>query len=507
MLFLPRETGPLAKQQRLDPPPLYSSYLSTFIQHNTTTSHITDLSRLTMASLLTLPNELQDIVIEHLTTPDLINVALTCKHFHTLALHKAYKNLTLNWINAPENVKRNPRLDHLHQTFDSRPDLEEQVNRLTLATSGCISFDDEGQYVVAIPSYGQRTDFSFDMHRLLCRCTLESLDIAVELFLRPDPLLGQSWITHAFERALQCHEPPAWMRALKCVRTTCEFTKFDWEPNKSTPRIQSLMFFLLPNIETLDLAYFDPSIALNEDGDEIDDEEIIRTFWTFDRLPLASPMHLHTLRIGFSSTRALFLELVLKHLPSLRVFDIELFQHEANFPFDLDRLKMGLDYVKKTLTHLRLRYDVIDDGSMEDTRDFTFIVSGSIGSMREFAALSHLEISLQVLFGYEDSHEYIFYPLSAVLPPELEVLLIPDDLYMFLDFWQSFEDAHAMAFFTQYLEEGEWKAATPKLKSFTYDLRQGGKDYTIRYWSMKEKRDALRSMIKAQGLEGTLLWD
>ncbi|KAH7410032.1 hypothetical protein DE146DRAFT_334646 [Phaeosphaeria sp. MPI-PUGE-AT-0046c] len=460
-----------------------------------------------MGSLMNLPNELQDVVVKYLTTPSLINLARTCKHFREIALHKAYQHLSLTWINAPEDIRRNPRLNYLHQTLDSKPDLERKVKHLTLSTLGCISFDDEGHYNIAISYYEQLASLFLDLERLISRCPCESLEVAVELYLISDPISRQSWIARLFEQALRRQELPSWMRTLKDVRTTCEFTKFDWEPNQTTSRFQSLVFFMLPNIEVLNLAYFDPGIALNEDGDEPDDDEIIRTFWAFRPFPPANPVHLHTLRIGFSSTRALLLEIVLKNLPNLRVFDIDLFQHEDNFEFDLDRLKMGLDHVKDTLTHLRLRYDVIDDGSIEDTKDLTNVASGRIGSMREFTALTHLEISLQVLFGYEDCHSGIFYPLSAVLPPNLEIISIPDDLYMFLDFMQSFEDAQAMEFFTNYLKEEEWKEATPKLRKFTYDLRQRGKEYTIRYWDLEEKREALRSMIKAQGIEGTLLWD
>ena len=91
------------------------------------------------------------------------------------------------------------------------------------------------------------------------------------------------------------------------------------------------------------------------------------------------------------------------------------------------------------------------------------------------------------------------------MPPSLEVLTITDDLYMFNEFQQYFEDKDAMEIFKKYLEGGEWKSATPMLKSFMYDLRERG-EYTVGYWDQRTTRNELRRLIKAQGLEGTLLW-
>jgi hypothetical protein len=93
-----------------------------------------------------------------------------------------------------------------------------------------------------------------------------------------------------------------------------------------------------------------------------------------------------------------------------------------------------------------------------------------------------------------------------LLPPALESLTITHDLYDDDTFQEeSFEDVDAMALFRAYLSgeklgphwmesssdsyvrgldnwslgwvqgEPEWKVKTPELRSFTYDLRRGGR--------------------------------
>jgi hypothetical protein len=167
---------------------------------------------------------------------------------------------------------------------------------------------------------------------------------------------------------------------------------------------------------------------------------------------------------------------------------------------------------------------------------------GSLGPLCDFPLLSSLEVSLPVLFGIEDINMGRKPALSAFLPPALQHLTITDDLFMYGEFQEHFEDVAAMKFFRAYLagerpgetwspdlehaenddnwNEGrgyknmewvqdrdpEWKAATPGLKKFTYDLRRRG-GLSFGYWNMPGPREQFVGLCEEQGIKGEVLFE
>jgi hypothetical protein len=445
-----------------------------------------------MASLIALPNEMNDLIFKHLTTPDFISLSKTCKHLHARALPLSYQHLTLTWYNTSERARKNPNITKLFSKFEAHPELKKSVRRLTLETSGCISFSDDGEVRIGIPGKGCMNSFE-TIEDIIVRCDeLERLDISIAFMID-----DQCW----FEKLIHSMKSMPRNKKLKHVHLTCDDTsRDDWVSNPAIAYKEFGMLFSLPHLEIIEMDYFDPFDANELNRADEDDEP---SFWPWAHPEVSE--HLHTLRLACSPAPAVAFELILRETPKLRVLDIELYQHPTPGYFDLEKLMIGLDHVKSTLTHLRIRYDVyLDEALCQSTADLYDILRGGLGFFCDYVALTHLEVSLHVLFGVDEFLIGVFHPLSTVLPPYLETLVITDDLYGFGAFQGYLEDGDAMEYFRRFFG-GEWREATPHLKQFTYDLRERG-DWTIEYWDKRENRDDLRALCKAQGIACQILW-
>ena len=84
------------------------------------------------ASFVRLPNEIKDIVFDHLATTDILHVAATCKALYEFALPLAYRNLTLTWTKADRDGlhKRCIDLLGLLRTLKSNPNYGQTVQAL-----------------------------------------------------------------------------------------------------------------------------------------------------------------------------------------------------------------------------------------------------------------------------------------------------------------------------------------------------------------------------------------
>lgn len=456
-----------------------------------------------MASLLALPDELKALILADLTTSDLLNLVATCKTFHGFTRPLAYQHLTLNWRNA-DAERHSPDLNILNRVLANDPILEHSIRHLTFATNGCIDFDTGN---VNIAWNGYREDgvphLCVQLMRLITRCVeLQSLEISIAL-LRPYKFFYEGLIDDAST------EDREWMRNLKFVRMTFDNgEKSDWMPQSFSLRHEHRCLLLLPRVEVIDLAYWDPCDAHEYRNDiyEEDEDDHEEEFWSLYASPNAQ--HLTTLKLGFSPAPAAMFELFLRRTPNLRIFEVEVCQRADMYEFRLDQFKAGLNHVKSRLKHLKMRYDVYpryEDGSSLsfETTELHNVVAGRLGSFKDYPTLTYLETSLHLLFGSHDSLEGKLYPLSSVLPPNLEELVVTDDLYGFEEFQQYFEDADAMKIFETYLDE--WRDVTPMLKRLAYDLRERG-EFTVRYWDEKQNRNAFRRLCKAKGIDGKLLW-
>ncbi|KAF2823010.1 hypothetical protein CC86DRAFT_385176 [Ophiobolus disseminans] len=232
--------------------------------------------------------------------------------------------------------------------------------------------------------------------------------------------------------------------------------------------------------------------------------------------PIASRMA--TLSLPQPRIKPQSLEMLLKQTPNLKIPEYGRLDDAPPEKYDLSDLKAALDHVKMTLTRIMVRFVVghsLDQLRREEPRETVHVLSGTLGSFRDYPALTHLEISLHALFGSGGSKRGT--PLSAVLPSNIVSLTVTDDLLTFVDFQGCFEDAAAMDIFRRYLGgacgdkedhwavEGEWKAATPCLNTCLYDLRRYG-HLGQGYWSSENVRSKFKRMCEGQGLEGGVLW-
>jgi hypothetical protein len=441
-----------------------------------------------MASLITLPNEIGDLIFEHLTTPDFIHLSETCKQLHVRTLPLAYKHLTLTWYNESEQTGKSPNMNELSSKFRANPELKNSVRRLTLETCNCLTRTQEGELLVDIAG-SERANFYGAVGDVIRDCSqLERLNLSIVLVVE-----DSRW----FENLMHGIREP-WTKNLKHVHLTRDdTTRDDWVPNQTIVQQEFLKRLALLHAEVIKLDVFD----LMDMEEYLKDEELAqRSFWPWAQMKVSK--RLHTLRILCCPNPTVAFELILSEASSLRVFDVEFCQHPS-CSIDLKTLKTGLDHVKGTLTHLGIRYGALDGAPALHLAELFDSSCGSLGSFRNYDVLTYLEVSLQILFGSQDSSKGMFYPLSAVLPPNLETLVITDDLQESHLYDVYFEHDDAIAIFERFLD-GEWREATPQLKELTHDLRKSG-PYTFDYWDKKEKSEELMALCEGQGIAGKVL--
>ena len=528
-----------------------------------------------MASLISLPNELKDFIFEHLSCADFVSLSSTCRDLHAIALPLAYRHLSLTWVNANVEAARTPKLPSLLRTLIQRPDYAKLITHLAFGAERCIFFEDYNEFQsygdlkVSVPGsevalneegeallrraltemglsgdkswtdavVGHQQFFVVLAMVVACCAKLESLVLSVAFLLQND------WFEESIEKGVAGGSGlSTWTANLKHLRITCNTNGYEWTPGCMQVSLQKAFLypFYLPKLETLEIERFEGSY--DPVDWQIDHEDYATPFWPVS--PTSPPVagHLTTLRLLRSSASSEALELLLKQTPNLRIFELDIvadtpLTHEL-VPFDFNALKASLDRLQTTLTHLKIRFEkYLGCADYEYTLDEWAI--GALGSFRKYPALTHLEVSLHVLFDLQpDMYEHLP-SLAAVLPPNLHSLTITDDLWMMAEYQEAFEDIEAMAIFRRYLTgeqlphdwqdrkdsfgfdirrrflavtwvpgatEGEWKTATPRLKRFVYDLRKKG--YLSReYWNKGMIRRQFRMMCREQGLEGEVLWE
>ncbi|KAF2994585.1 hypothetical protein E8E13_001612 [Curvularia kusanoi] len=114
-----------------------------------------------------------------------------------------------------------------------------------------------------------------------------------------------------------------------------------------------------------------------------------------------------------------YMDILLAECASLERFSIRWFWTDLpvqDFPVDLPSLRESLCQVQDSLTHLTI------DPSESAWRVGMDEIVPSMGSLRNFKALKYLEVTEIVLWDDDESADPP--PLSAILPPSLETLLI-----------------------------------------------------------------------------------
>jgi hypothetical protein len=459
--------------------------------------HISHFSSLPMASLTALPTELQEYILAHLSTQHLLSLSATCTLFHTLAQPLAYRNLQLTWravYTPPALPLRRGELDtsplpSLRRKLDASPQLASLVRRISLPCR------------IKRVRITHLTAMQRALEHVLARCAkLEELELS------SDFASNDAWFRRLMVEA--CERGDAWVQGVKNLGLTCYVPRERWVPGVVESDVESEVLCLLyaPNVRTIALQHLD-----QRDGTET----TRRVRWPRDHAPCAT--HLTSLSIGRASASASIYKFLLACTPHLRVFELDCLLPPQHLPFQLNDLASALHLVHATLTRLEVRFEVFhDDEFCENVQDLVDVVSGSLGSLRAFAALTSLECSLHVLFGSDDTSQGVSPPLSAVLPLGLQELVVTDDLYMFSDFQGCFEDGDAMGVLERYfigeqrdgqgMLKGEWSSSTPGLERFVYDLSERG-ELTNGYWSQKKRRRQLEEMCKEQGIKGEVVWE
>ncbi|KAF2240300.1 hypothetical protein BU26DRAFT_526092 [Trematosphaeria pertusa] len=242
------------------------------------------------------------------------------------------------------------------------------------------------------------------------------------------------------------------------------------------PRNDLLLFFHLPNVVSLDL-------------------DTVLSFDNYSALPSCAPAwrQLKTLRLCHSFVSADTVELLLRHAPQLKTLVYDCHLPASAGCLDLGKLRQGLEHVCSTLSSLRVAYEILGDELNPD--DLETVVTGSIGSLRNFASLAELEISLIALYGQSPPSSVP--SLAQLLPFNLQHLTIADDLWDHPVFepWLGESTMDLLKAFFQ----DDWMTATPLLKKFVFDMeerRWASEDY----WTEDEPLDELEQLCTNQGL-------
>jgi hypothetical protein len=358
-----------------------------------------------MASLVSLPNELKDLVFAHLSSCDLLKVAATCKVIHVVALPAVYTTLALRWSKAEPNTSiapEGPDLSSLLLTMINKPKLAGMVKDPSFTAINCMSGAGDGRAQVVLPTrdmpletelckralevlrkpwsdhldllLSEKKGFHIAMGLVIELCTkLESLSIAFDFI----PEI-ESYVEMA---RFMIRDGSAWLKNLKTWRTTCETELSSPEPFLKQGRF--LLPFYLETIETIKLTALDNFMVRYHFDTS---EEEVRYFWPL-KVPTAS--NLTTLRLLRTAAEPEAVGMLLRQSPHLRVLEFHALIHPARTPLDLSGLKSALEHVRATLTHLTVCHKIFADEEYGDPDEQEDITAGTWGSLLRIR-LSHI---------------------------------------------------------------------------------------------------------------------
>jgi hypothetical protein len=324
---------------------------------------------------------------------------------------------------------------------------------------------------------------------VLAQCThLESLTVDINL-IPP----SNTWFSDVISRALSPPEGPTRLSGFnKLTHVTVSELELDDDDDVDLPAQAPLLFFYLPSVTTLcfnNAPYiqgkqpWDPTVA----GYNLE-----HLAWPLADPPLAAS--LTTLQLESTAAPAGAVEFLLRQTPNLQslVYDCKL--ASSCSPLDLRALRRGLSHVRDTLARLVVRFDIFADEAL-DPESLVSVTSGSLGPLRDMAALEDLEVCLGVLFGQAEPEEAP--PLAHVLPPGLKRLVVNDDLWNYSS-WYRWEGepfgAVLMTFFA-----GACRIATPALGEFVLDVREYGY-MGYEYWAAEGNIEKLQQLLEGQGI-------
>jgi hypothetical protein len=184
---------------------------------------------------------------------------------------------------------------------------------------------------------------------------------------------------------------------------------------------------------------------------------------------------------------------LLNYTPKLSTFEYHAYLPSSCTPLDLDDLQMGLSHVNTTLENLCIRYNVYADEAL-DVESLSTVLSGSLGTLRSFSKLTHVNISPLILFGRTAPNTA--QPLAQLLPPGLQRLTLNDDLWGWDSFykWSARDLLDVLGAFLGTKENdnsGAWRTATPSLREVSITIQGHGRVWVCTWES--EERAELRA--------------
>jgi hypothetical protein len=250
----------------------------------------------------------------------------------------------------------------------------------------------------------------------------------------------------------------------------------------------ALLVFYLPNLADL---------TLNGMPNLRQYEHFRPECWPLPIPPVASK--LKRLRFIDYWTEPCTMKHILYQTPNLTslTYDIKLV-YESSAGLDLADLRNALEVVRETLEDLTLGYEVC---KFNWRRNGNFYPSfGCFGTFKTFTYLRKLETCLGLLLGPGITINEVP-PLADVLPPNLQDLVLTDDLCY--EESQIAPDTEMPEVLGAYLSDNlsctpAWKSATPHLRTFTMAVRKSRPEY-YDFWIAA--RDEIYLVCARQGLQ------
>lgn len=512
-----------------------------------------------MTSLASLPVELLDLILVDLASPDLASICSTCKRLNAAGTPVLYRAISLTWkdneLVDPEktcSLKTSSLIEatvSLIRTLLMNPDRLDMVKSLELCADHealhneagefficwtldpmVLSREDKKMFYAAVDELrladAQRWKAMLDqcpinmnvvMALLIAVCrNLESLSVYFELLMHNEVF---EWLMKDVQDVFGTSKTTRLLKKLTRVSVTGTGRGRLWGEHFSTLRNTYLCLLSSPTIETLELSAFA--------DDELIAGPVWAAFpvqaWPYNHTP--QPHNLTTLRILRSALSSETIGFILTQTQHLHTFDLDIFRNQDTQPYDLAALHTALTHIRSTLTHLTIRYEILEDDEDSPVRDLFNSVEGGLGPLREFPCITSLSVSLAVLYGRDVTDSGAIPPLASYLPPLLQRLVVTDDLLYFGEFQGYFEDVDAMAIFRAYLsgerlaaswkggrgdedvvwedsgERAGWETATPGLREFEYDVRRFGGLLSRGYWERRGVREELGKVGRERGVK------
>ncbi|KAF2736268.1 hypothetical protein EJ04DRAFT_173234 [Polyplosphaeria fusca] len=442
-----------------------------------------------MSSLTTFPTELQDSIILYLGPKDTLRLAKTCKALAKVTLPHLYHTIHLTW-KATHSPPKQPRIASLLRSIATHPELAAAVKVLkfeatgfTARKEGRLSFPKKAFHVTGEDSSAalrvlssvklpdrkkwedgtKEKDLDAIVALLISQCSnMQRLSLGA-YFLNSNSFLPIALQHLAQTSKLQKLEHASLGADMQEYQSDVGFLKINAE--------SVLPIFQLPNLRSAHVLLANTSSKL-------------------DSLPKSTA--LTELRLQRSRVSGSMLPGLLSSTTNLVAFEYD-YRSKTGEKIDCQALMDGLKLLQSTLKHLRI---CVLPFSTDTLLPFEFsvdeYVDGSIGSsLKNFTTLETLEVSLSVLLGRFVSTAA---PLSSVLPPNLQVLTIRDDLWDYED-WE-WADMEYIKLFYAFLKHERWREVCPKLRTINLRLDQTMDDD----WG-EDKRDKFMKMCNVKGVK------